>query len=67
MICDKYYKEALSFWHCGKVSQYSGPRLEDEQLLSSPIIFLFRHSSELLIKALIIRDASKLYVAHIKD
>ena len=67
MICDKYYKEALSFWHCGKVAQSSGPRLEDEQLLSSPIIFLFRHSSELLIKALIIRDASKLYVADIKD
>lgn len=67
MICDKYYKEALSFWRCGKVVQSSGARLEDEQLLSSPIIFLFRHSAELLIKALIIRDASKLYVDDIKD
>lgn len=67
VICNKYFKEALSFWHCGKVVQTSEARFEDEQFLSSPIIYLFRHSSELLLKALIIRDASKLYAYDIRD
>lgn len=60
-INDKYYDESLSFWTCGKIVQLSDLRYEDEQLLSSPIIYLFRHSAELLIKALIIRDAINLY------
>ena len=60
-ISDRYYNEALSFWHCGKIAQCSNRRYEDEQLLSSPIIYLFRHSAELLLKALIIRDATNLY------
>lgn len=60
-INDKYYNESLSFWHCGKIVQCSDMRSEDEQLLSSPIIYLFRHSAELLLKALIIRDAKNIY------
>lgn len=61
-ISDGYYNEALSFWRCGKIVQYSDMRYEDEQLLSSPIIYLYRHSAELLLKALIIRDATNLYI-----
>lgn len=53
----EYMKEALSFYKSGKIIQSSEMRLNDEQLLSGPIIYLFRHTVELLLKALIIRDA----------
>ena len=60
-MSDKYHKEALSFWNCGKIVQHSEHRCEDGQLLTSPITYLFRHSAELLLKALIIRDATNVY------
>ena len=62
---DKYYVEAMSFYHCGEVAQYSGARYDDEQLLFSPINDLFRHSIELLLKALIIREAEHQYAQDI--
>lgn len=66
-ISDRYYNEAISFWNSGKIVQCSDMRYNDEQLLSSPIIYLFRHSAELLLKALIIRDATNLYANDVND
>lgn len=66
-INDKYYMDAIAFWRCGKIAQCSNKRFDDETFLSSPIIYLFRHSAELLLKALIIRDAVKLYEGEINE
>lgn len=54
--CDEFYSEALSFFNCARIVQESPDRISDSQMLSSPIIYLFRHSAELLLKALIIRE-----------
>ena len=56
-----YYIEAIAFWKSGKIIQSSNERFCDEQFLSAPIIYLFRHSAELLLKGLIIKDADMLY------
>ena len=58
---DKYYTDAIAFHNAGTIIQKSESRFQDSQLLSAPIIYLFRHSAELLIKGLIIRSATNLY------
>ena len=63
----KYYQDAMAFWEGGKIIQHSDARLNDSQSLSVPIIYLFRHASELLIKGLIIRDADCLYEMEINE
>lgn len=53
---DEFYAEAISFFNCGYIIQYSKERMLDEQMLSGPTIFLYRHSVELLLKALIVKE-----------
>lgn len=53
---DEFYSEAISFFNCGYIIQYSKERMLDEQMLLGPTIFLYRHSVELLLKALIIKE-----------
>ena len=58
---EKFFEEAMSFWKSGRIIQHSPARVKDEQFLSAPIVYLYRHAVELLLKALIIRDGKALY------
>lgn len=55
---DSYFSEAISFYKCGIILQDSTERIEDSNGLFSPILYLFRHSAELILKALIIKSLS---------
>lgn len=52
---DNFYNEAMRFYRSGEVVSESEERIEEEVDLFSPIIYLYRHSVELLFKALIIK------------
>lgn len=53
---DAFYDEAISFYKCGQIVQESDFRVQyDEIDLFGPVIYLYRHSAELLFKALLIR------------
>lgn len=62
---EKFFEEAMSFWKSGRIIQHSPKRFKDEQFLSAPIVYLYRHAVELLLKALIIRDGNALYAEEI--
>jgi len=55
-INDAYFDEAMSFYKCGLILQDSAERIEDSTDLFSSNVYLFRHSVELILKALIIKN-----------
>jgi len=61
---DAHYNEAISFYQCGLILQDSTEkRIEDANGLFSPIVYLFRHSAELMLKALIIKNMNAFEIA----
>ncbi|MCH5148152.1 MAG: hypothetical protein J1G05_02145 [Clostridiales bacterium] len=53
-----FYQEAVRFALCGDDIRFSSIRYEDDQFLISPLIFIERHTVELLLKSLILYDVS---------
>lgn len=51
---DFFYNEAIRFYESGVIVAQSVDRINEEIDLFSPIIYLYRHSIELMLKALII-------------
>ena len=51
-----FYEEGLSYYKSGVILQNSPDRIQEEDLLFSPIVYLLRHALELLFKALIVKD-----------
>lgn len=49
-----FYNESYDFYKSGEILRNSRKRYQEEGRLLGPIIYLFRHSTELLMKALII-------------
>jgi len=54
-LSSMFYKDALTFYKLANILSSSKKREQDDQLLLSPILFLLRHSTELLLKALVIK------------
>lgn len=54
-----FYDEARRFSLCGDAIRFSNIREEDDQYLFSPIIYIERHTVELLLKSLILCSISK--------
>ena len=52
---DAFFAEGVSYYRSGQIIQNSDERIGDEDFLFSPITYLFRHSVELLLKALILK------------
>lgn len=58
-----FFDEAISFYRSAQVVKESDFRIMDEETeLFSPIIYLFRHATELLFKALLIRHFTEVGV-----
>lgn len=52
---DQFYNEAVRFYKSGNIVSNSHERLSEDTDLFSPVIFLYRHALELILKALIIK------------
>ena len=52
---DAFFAEGVSYYRGGQIIQNSKERIGDEDFLFSPITYLYRHSVELLLKALILK------------
>ena len=52
---DAFFVEGVSYYRSGQIIQNSKERIGDEDFLFSPITYLYRHSVELLLKALILK------------
>ena len=60
-----FFEEAMSFYKSAQLVQESDFRIRDDETdLFGPVVYLFRHTAELLFKALIIR---KLFDSGISD
>ena len=54
-----FFDEGLSFYKSAQIVQESSFRVENDEIdLFGPIVYLFRHSAELLFKSLIIKKLS---------
>ena len=58
-LSEMFYQEAVRFALCGDDIRFSSIRYEDEQFLIAPLIFIERHTIELLLKSLILYEISK--------
>lgn len=58
-LSEMFYQEAIRFALCGDDIRFSSIRYEDDQFLVSPLIFIERHTIELLLKSLILYEISK--------
>lgn len=56
---DNFYNEAVRFYKSGEILSKSEERIGEEIDLFCPIVYLYRHSVELLFKALIIKSLGK--------
>ena len=51
-----FYNEGMAYYKSGIILQETDSRIMDEDALFSPIVFLFRHSIELILKSLILHS-----------
>lgn len=52
-----FYEDGRRFAICGDIIRFSGKREDDSQYLFSPLIYIERHTIELLLKSLILYSA----------
>lgn len=61
------FDDARSYYTAAQILRDSGERYKDSQLLFAPLLYLLRHSLELLLKAYIVSSIEKFSPISVKD